>query len=169
MRGGYHLHNLSFVLKFRISDGAFQHETVALCFRQKVGSLLVDRVLCSQDEEWFRKLHGFITDGYLLFLHRFQKCRLHFRRSPVDFICQNEIGENRSALGAEIARLGIIDHGANHVRRQEVRRELNAVESRLQAFRQGRHREGLGQTRHALNQHVVVAHNASNSRSTSAS
>ena len=55
------------------------------------------------DQEGLFELEGLLADRDLLFLHRFQERALDFRRRPVDFIRQHQIGKNRPFAGGELA------------------------------------------------------------------
>ena len=85
----------------RIIDDYLQQETVYLCFRQLIGSFLLDRVLCSHYQERTRQFEGFIANGNLVFLHGFEQRTLHLGWGTVNLICQDEIGEDRTALYME--------------------------------------------------------------------
>ena len=52
--------------------------------------------------------------------------------------------------------LRVVDQGADQVRRQQVRRELDAPERAVDRLGQRGDRERLGQPRHAFDQHVTV-------------
>ena len=54
-----------------------------------------------------RQAVGGFTQGYLAFLHGFQQGGLHFGRGAVDFIRQNEIGEDRAFLAVNCLSSGL--------------------------------------------------------------
>ena len=74
--------------------------------------------------------------------------------APVDLIGQNQVREDRTLAGGECPFPRIIDQGADQVGRQQVRRELNAVELAMDRGRQRLDGRGLRQTRHSLEQNV---------------
>ena len=85
------------------------------------------------------------------------KRRLHLRRGAVDFVGQDEVGEDRALARAEL-RLGRdVDHRADQVGRQQVGRELDAAE--LGGQRLGKRFDGrrFRQARHAFQKYVAVA------------
>ncbi len=98
-----------------------------------------------------------VADGDLALLHGLQQRALDLGRGPVDLVGQDDVGENRPFAGGEFAGLGIVDQGADEVRRQQVRGELDALEGRLHGFGQGGHRQGLGQPGHPFDEHMIVA------------
>ena len=157
-RDGRHaVQNLQFIRLVRIIHLQFEHETIDLRLRQRIRAFLFDRILRRQNHERIVQFERAVADGHLPFLHRFQQRALDFRGSAVDFIRKHDIRENRAFLRREIACFRIVDHCSDDVRRQQIRRELNSMETRLQALREARHRQRLRQTGHTFNQHMVVA------------
>ena len=78
---------------------------------------------------------------------------MRLRRSSVDFIRQNNVGENRPlheyANAFPRDPIFFNDFGSRDVRRHQVRRELNALEIEVQHLGDGRDQQRLGQTGHA--------------------
>jgi hypothetical protein len=74
-------------------------------------------------------------DGDTLFLHGFQQSRLRFCRSPVDFVCQNNIGKNRSFYKLEMPfphlKIILYDICTCNVGGHQIRSELDALESKV--------------------------------------
>ena len=89
-----------------------------------------------------------------MLLHRLQQRRLHFGRRTVDLIRQNEVRKDRTLAGTERPFPRIIDQRADQVGRQQVRRELNAVELAMDRGRQRLDGRGLCQTGNSLEQDV---------------
>ena len=147
-------------LLVRIVDDNFQHEAVELRLGQRVGAFLLDGVLRGHHQErLFQLVRGF-ADGDLAFLHGFEQGALHLGRGAVYFIRQDEVGENRSFLDGEFLRLLAVNHGAYHVGRQQVGRELDAVEVCLHQVGQRLDGQCLGQARHPFEQDVPVREQA---------
>ena len=63
-------------------------------------------------------------------------------------------------LHREVAAALVVDHRADQVGRQQVGGELDAVEAGRDGGREGPDGERLGQTGHALEQHVAVGEQA---------
>ncbi len=99
----------------RIADVQLQHEAVHLRFRQRIGALLLERVLRRENQKRLRQGITVAGDRYLPLLHRFQQRRLHFGRRTVNLISQQQVGEYGTPLGGEAAFLLIIDHRTNQV------------------------------------------------------
>ena len=105
-----------------------QHEAVQLGLRQRIGALLLNRVLGGHHQKRLRQRIGLLTDGDLPLLHRFQQCALHFCRRTVDFVRQDEICKNRPLLHLEILRFLTIDQRADQIGRQQVWGKLYPAE-----------------------------------------
>ena len=86
-----------------VTDFYVEHEPVQLRFRQRVSSLLLDRVLRRDREKRWLQIIRLVTDGDLAFLHRLQKGRLSFRWRSVDLIGQQNIGEDWTFDEAELS------------------------------------------------------------------
>ncbi|KAG1085500.1 hypothetical protein G6F40_014186 [Rhizopus arrhizus] len=131
-------------------------EAIQLCFRQREGAFLLDRVLRGHHQEQRRQRIGVASHGDLAFAHRFQQRRLHLGRRTVDFIGQQDRVEDRAGHELEAAFLRAPDLGAGEVGRQQVRGELHAREVGFQPCCQRADRRGLGQPRRPLHQQVAV-------------
>ena len=119
--------NLLLFIERRIVNDHLQHKTVYLCLGQRIGTLLLDGVLGSHHEEWIRQMESLTANGYLLLLHGFEQGTLHLGWSTVDFICQYEVGENRTLLHLELLVFLRIDHRSDDIGREKVGRELNTA------------------------------------------
>ncbi len=73
---------------------------------------------------------------------------------PVDLIGQDEIGEDRPFASAENALARVINERPDQVGRQQIGRELNAVELAMNRRRECLDGGGLGQAGHPFEQHV---------------
>ena len=147
-----------YVLQELEGDEDLEEEAVLLGFRQRIGSLLLDRVLRRQDEEGVRQRIALAADGHLALLHGFEQGGLRFRRRPVDLICEDDIGEDRPLEEAEFslsaASALVDDLRAGDVGGHEVRGELDPVEIQPQAVSQRPDQEGLGEAGNALDDAV---------------
>ncbi len=127
--------NLLLLLFLWVADDDFEHETVGLRLGQRVGSLLLDRVLRGEHQERIAEFECLLADGYLALLHGLEQSGLHLGRRTVDLIRQYEISEDRAFLDMELLRLLRIDLRAQHIRRQQIGRELNTREVGLDKIR----------------------------------
>ena len=92
-----------------------------------------------------------------MLLHRFEQRRLGLGRGAVDFVGQDQVGEDRPALELELAPAAGRFHDdvrAEDVGRHQVGRELDAAEREVEHFAERAHQQGLAQPGHAFEQHV---------------
>ena len=140
-----------------IVDDQLEEEAVELGLGQRIGAFLLDRVLRGHDEERLFQLVDRAADGDAVLLHRLQQGRLRLRRGPVDFVGQDDLGEDRAGLEAEDAlAVGRFadDVGADDVGGHQVGRELDAVELQVEHLAQRAHQQGLAQAGDAFEQRV---------------
>jgi hypothetical protein len=123
---------------------------------QRVGPLLLDRVLRRQHEErpWERMCR--VSDRDLLLLHRLEQRGLHLGRRPVDLVSEHDVREHRATPNLEVLRPLVVDHRADQVGREKIRGELNPLKIQLDRLGQRVDGQGLGQAWHALQQHVTT-------------
>ena len=95
--------NLLFLGRRRIVDLDVEHEAVELGFGQRIGPFLLDRVLRGDGEERLGQGVGRLPDRHFALLHRLQQGRLRLGRRAVDFVGQQDVGEDRPFDEAEIA------------------------------------------------------------------
>jgi hypothetical protein len=113
-----------------------EQEAVELCFGKRIGSFLLDRVSGREDEKRIGKRVRLGPDGDPFLLHRLKEGRLRLRRRPIDFVGQDQVVKDGPGHEAHESPtcpqrgvcLLVQDVGARNIRRQEVRRELNAAE-----------------------------------------
>src|SRR5438105_15560648 len=111
-----------------------QHEAIDLRFWKGVGAFLLDRVLRGKDQErLFEQLRG-AADRHLLLLHRLQQRRLQLSRRAIDFVGENDVGENRTFFYRKSSVRLIVDLGADDVGRKQIWRELDATERSVDRF-----------------------------------
>ena len=95
-----------------------------------------------------------IADG--VFLHGFQQGRLRLGRGAIQLIGEEQVGENRTRLEAEVAVACAVvffeNLGAEDVRGHQVGRELDAAKLERKRLAQGTHQQGLAEPRHPLDQ-----------------
>ncbi len=101
-----------------------------------------------------------VPDGDLMFLHRLEERALHLGRGAVDFVGEDEVGEDRAFLRGVGVVARVVNQGPDDVGRQQIGRELNALEVGMDAGSQRLDRGRLGQPGHALQKHVAVGEKA---------
>ncbi len=130
---------LDFFVIGRIVQWYIEHKPVQLCFRQWVGSFLFDWILGSQNEERRWKQVPLPIDSDRSLLHSFQQGGLGFWRGTVDFIRQDNIGENRAPVKFEMA-VFVQDLRTRDVGWHQVRSELDPLELQIQYFGNSAHK-----------------------------
>ena len=153
---GLLLHDGDLVLDLRVVDGELEEEAVELRLGERVGALGLDRVLRRQHQERARHLVGGAADRDLALLHHLEQRGLDLGRRAVDLVGQQEVGEDRPELGAELAVVGLPDAGADEVGGDEVGRELDAAEGAAEHVGERPHGQRLGEAGHALEQDVAA-------------
>ena len=144
----------------RVVDQDLQHEAVDLRLGQGIGALRLDRVLGREHEERLRDRERVVPDRHLVLLHHLEQRRLHLGRRAVDLVGEQEVAEDGPELRLEVALVRPVDPRPDEVGRDEVRRELHAVEGASEHRRGRLDRQGLRETRHALDQHVPAGEQA---------
>ena len=99
--------------RFGIADAHIHQETIELCFGQREGAFLLDRVLRRHHQEQRRQRIGVAADGDLALAHRLEQRRLHLRRRAVDLVGEQHGMEDRARLEFEAAVLRSPDFGAS--------------------------------------------------------
>jgi len=64
--------------------------------------------------------------------------------------------QHGAALDGELPIRLVVHLRADNVGRKQIRRELNALKGRPNSFGESAHREGLGKSRHAFEQHMAA-------------
>ena len=141
----------------RVVDDDLHHESVDLRLRQGVRAFGLDRVLRREDEERVRDLVGLAADRHLALLHDLEQRALDLGRRPVDLVGEEQVREHRAQRRPELAGLLVVDPRADEVGRDEVRRELDALELAADRVGDGLDGHRLGQARDALDEQVAAA------------
>ena len=145
-----------FLVLAGIPDQDLHHEAVDLCFRQRIGTFGLDRILRCHDQERLGNTVGRSGNRDLVFLHHLKQRALHLCRRAIDFISEQQVREHGTERRVELAGLLVVDTGAHEVRGNQVRRELDALERALNRARQRLDGERLGQARHAFDEEMAL-------------
>jgi hypothetical protein len=78
------------------------------------------------------------------------------RRSAVDFVSQNDIGENWPGFPFKKRAVLVVHRQPNHVGRQQIRGELNTLKSTINRAREGMRKRRFPDARHVFNQQVAA-------------
>jgi hypothetical protein len=146
--GGGCFENPFFFFQCWVVNFDIEHEAVLLRFRERIGAFLLDWILCGNDEEGFRELRRFLSDGDFLFLHGLQECGLGLWGCAVDFVGQQNIGEHRTFNKPEFSATGFVFFqyvGAGNVGWHQVWSELDAAELHVEQSGDGADDKCLGE------------------------
>ena len=149
--------DLELVLARRQRHRQLEQEPVELGLGQRVGALVLDRVLGGGDHERVGQRPGRAVDGDLPLLHRLQQRGLGLGRGAVDLVGEQQVGEDRARAERELRGAGVVDQRAGDVAGHQVGRELHALGVQRQRGGQRAHQQRLGDAGHALEQHVAAA------------
>ena len=81
---------------------------------------------------------------------------MHLGRRAVDLVGEQQIGEYGPQRRREVARLLVVDAGADQVRGHEVRRELDPAKRPANDLRERLDRQSLREPRHAFHEEVAL-------------
>src|ERR1700730_4567151 len=91
--------------------------------------MVLPRILCSDHQEWLWQRVRARVHRDLAFVHGLEQGRLRFGGGSVDFIGQQDVGENRSSLELKL----LLDCGVNRdskdIRWQHVTGELDPLKA----------------------------------------
>ncbi len=128
--------------------------------RQGVRAGLVNGVLGGDDKEWLGQGSGLTLHRDLAFSHGLQQGTLGTRRGAVDFIRQQQLGENRARVKRETGVVAVVYRHAQDVCRQQVAGKLNPLPGQSQHVGQGVGQGGLAHTGKVLDQQVAAGDQA---------
>ena len=133
-----------------------EHEAVFLRLGQRIGALVLDRVLRREDGKVRRKRMRVAVDRHPPLLHGLEQRGLRFRGGAVDFIGEQKGGEDRPFDEDELVLLHVENARAGDVGGHEIGGELDAVELAPEHPRERAHEQRFGDTGHALDERVVA-------------
>src|SRR2546428_6177477 len=151
------LEDLDLLFPRRIADVNLQQEPIDLGFRERIGALVLDRILRGDHEERPVQRERLALQGRLPFLHRLEQGGLGLRRSAVDLVREEDVREDGTPSKDEFAGLAVEHVRPRDIRRQQVRRKLDAAEREAQARRERLRDQGLRQPRDVFDQEMAVA------------
>ena len=143
-----------------IVDPQLEDKAVELGFGQGIGTLLLDGILGGEYEEWLAELHGLASRGDRVFLHGLEQGRLSLGRRAVDFVGEDDVGEQGPADEAKSLAAGVdvlFEHfSAGDVRRHQIWSELDAAKREIECASEGLDECSFGQARYAYQQAVAA-------------
>ena len=141
-----------------------KHEAVELSFGQRIGSLLLDRVLGGEDKERGFEGVGLSQDSDFLLTHRFEHGGLGLGWGAVDLVGEDEVCEYRAFDELELAfptDAGFLDDiRAGDIGGHQIRGELDTIEGEVEGLGDGGDEEGFRETGDAHEQGVATCEQA---------
>ncbi len=138
-----------------------EQKAVELCLRQRVGSLLFQRILRGQHDEGRGYQMDFATHGHLPFLHCFEHGSLCFRWRAIDFISEDKIREywtGKEVIGTFVGEgVFLNDLCSGHIAWHQVGSELDPFECQIERLGQRADEQCFGQARDAFQQRVPAS------------
>ena len=138
-------------------DLELEEESIELRLGKRVGPLVFHRVLRGHHEKSIAQRAALAVGGDLALLHRLEQRRLRLGGCAVDLVGEQRVGEDRPLAELEGAAVGPVDARADDVGGQQVGRELNAREARVERGCQRPRHQRLRGAGHAFEEHMAAA------------
>ena len=148
--------HLLLLLHGRVAHDELEQESVELRFGQRIGALVLHRILRGHDDERIGEHVRPPVDRHLPLLHRLEQRRLRLRGSAVDLVGEEQVREERTLAESEAAIRGGVDRLAEHVARHEVRGELHSPELHIERRSHRLHKQCLRDAWDAFEEHVAA-------------
>ncbi len=78
------------------------------------------------------------------------------RRGAIDFVGQNDVGEQRAGAELKFASIGLIDADAEHVAGKKIGSELHALKSAVERFCEGLRQRGFAYAGDVFDEQVAA-------------
>jgi hypothetical protein len=117
-----------------VAERHTEKEAVELVFGEVIGSLKFEGVLSGDEHERPLEDEGLVIDADLLFAHGFEQRGLCARGGAIDFVGQDDVGEDGSGFEIEILPLGIENRDAKDVAGEKIGCKLDSAEFAIDAF-----------------------------------
>ena len=154
-------HDLELLVYRRMVDDDVEHEAIELRFGQRIRAFELDRVLRREHVERLLELIGAPLNRDAVLLHRLEQRRLRLRRRAVDFVGEDDVGEDRArartpSAGGPVA--GSSWMRSVPVMSDGIRSGVNWMRENFRSSdaRQRVDQQRLGQPRHADDQAVAA-------------
>ena len=148
--------HVGLLVRGRVAEREPDHEAVELRLGERIGALVLDRVLGGDDEERPRELVRLALHRHPALLHALEQPRLGLRRRAVDLVNQHDVGEHRAGVELE-PRLAAVEHvRSDHVGGEQVGRALHARVLGVERARERPRQRRLADPRIVLDQDVAI-------------
>ena len=152
--------NLPLFLERGIPNTEAHQKPVELGLWKRERPVIFGGILRGNDHKGLLKWMRLIIDGNLCFTHRFQEAALGLRRGAIDLIGQHDVGEDRTRYELKSLFLPVKHGDADDVGRQEIARELNALERTVKRSGQAVRQRGFADARNIFEQKMATGQKA---------
>ncbi len=142
--------------RVQIAEPNLDQEAVKLRLGQGERALVLDRILGGKDDEGLRQGARQAVDGDLALAHALEQRGLGAWGGAVDFVCQEQVREDRAGDELEGPALLIEDGYAGDVAGQEIGRALEPAEGHPEGGGDRARKHGLADARHIFDQDVPL-------------
>ena len=156
--------DLAFAGGVGIADAQAHQEAVELRFGQRIGAVVLHRVLRGDHHERARQRMRPAVDGDLAFVHGFEQRGLRLGGGAIDLVGQQKIAEDGAGLELEGFGMDIVDGDAQNVAGEHVAGELEAVEAAGDGAREGMRERGFADAGDVLDEQVAARQQARRGR-----
>ena len=141
----------------RVLHAEHHREPIELRLGQREDAFLLDGILRRQHPERILEREGVLANRHLALLHRLEQGALGLLRRAVDFVRQDDVGEERPLLDAELRGARVEHARPEDVGGQHVGRELDALKPGAKGSGDGRDQQRLGEAGRPFEQQVPGA------------
>ena len=140
----------------RVAERDAHQEPVHLRLGQRIGAVVLGRVLRRDHHERRGSVVGRVVDRDLALGHRLEQRGLRARRRAVDLVGEHDVREDRPALELEHLAAAVVDRDADDVARQQVAGELDAAKRAAERRREGARERRLADAGDVLDEQVAA-------------
>jgi hypothetical protein len=143
-----------------IAECDAEQEAVELIFGEVIGSLKFEWVLRGDEHEGPLEDERLVIDADLFLAHGFKQRGLSARGGTIDFVGQDDVGEDGSGFEIESLPLGVEDRDAQDVAGEKVGGELDSAEFAVDTFGQRAGEDGFSDTGDVFDEDVAACQKA---------
>src|SRR5579862_6709070 len=95
---------------------------------------MLDGILRGDYQKWLGERQRAAVHRHLSLVHGFEESGLGARGGAVDFVGEDDVGEDGALAKFEFAGFGIVDADAEDVTGQKIRSELDTLKGAMEGF-----------------------------------
>lgn len=158
--GGASFEDAGFVFGGGVAEGDAGEEAVELVLGEGVGAFELVGVLGGDDHEGGVELEDAAVDADGGLVHGFEEGGLGARGRAVDFVGEDDVGEDWPAAEDEVVGCAVEDAGAQDVAGEHVWGELDAAEGAVDAAGEGGGEDGFADAGDVFDEEVAAGEEA---------